>query len=59
MNKLWNAARYVLSSVPEEAWDAEPGDSLVDRWILSRASFAISDITPVYCGAFGQLCQTT
>ncbi|MHC4958586.1 MAG: valine--tRNA ligase [Planctomycetota bacterium] len=45
MNKLWNAARFVLSTVPEEAHTAEPGDTLVDRWILSRANFAIADIT--------------
>jgi len=45
MNKVWNAARYVLSSVPEEARGAPPGTDLTDRFILSRANGAIAEIT--------------
>ena len=45
MNKIWNAARYVLQSVPEEAYDAAPGETLTDRWILSRANAATEAIT--------------
>jgi len=45
MNKVWNAARYVLMSVPEEARAAAPGDGRHDRWILSRRSAAIAAVT--------------
>ena len=45
MNKIWNAARYVLSSVPAEAASAEPGKTLADRWILSRANAAVAGIS--------------
>jgi valyl-tRNA synthetase len=45
MNKVWNAARYVLSSVPEAARGAEPGRDLTDRWILSRADAATAEVT--------------
>ncbi|MHC4134672.1 MAG: valine--tRNA ligase [Planctomycetota bacterium] len=45
MNKIWNAARFVLTSVPEEAKDAAPGDTLPDRWIRSRADHAVGAMT--------------
>ena len=45
MNKVWNAARYVLSSVPPQAHTADPGDTLTDRWILSRTSAAIEVVS--------------
>ncbi|MHC4818176.1 MAG: class I tRNA ligase family protein, partial [Planctomycetota bacterium] len=45
MNKVWNAARFVLTSVPEEAKDAAPGNTLPDRWIRSRAEHAIAAMT--------------
>jgi valyl-tRNA synthetase len=36
-NKLWNAARYVLMSIPQSLPSTEKGKlSLPDRWILSR-----------------------
>jgi valyl-tRNA synthetase len=44
MNKLWNAARYVLMSVPEGARGTEPSGELTDRWILSRAQAAVAGI---------------
>ncbi|MHC4549544.1 MAG: valine--tRNA ligase [Planctomycetota bacterium] len=45
MNKIWNAARFVLQSVPAEARAAHPGDALTDRWIRSRAQDAIRAVT--------------
>jgi valyl-tRNA synthetase len=45
MNKIWNAARYVLQSVPEEAYGAEPGTELTDRWILSRGNAAVAAVS--------------
>jgi len=45
MNKIWNAARFVLSSVPPEAAGAEPGAALTDRWIRSRCEAAVADVT--------------
>jgi len=45
MNKIWNAARYVLQSVPDEAYTAAPGDTLPDRWILSRMNAATAEVT--------------
>jgi len=45
MNKIWNAARFVLLSVPDEAADAAPGSTLTDRWIRSRASGAVTSVT--------------
>ena len=35
-NKLWNAARFVLTNVQPEAMSAAPAPGLADRWILSR-----------------------
>jgi len=45
MNKIWNAARFVLASVPDEAATAAPGDGLTDRWILSRTQEAVATIS--------------
>ncbi len=45
MNKIWNAARYVLMSVPEAARSARPGDHRHDRWILSRRSAAVAAVS--------------
>jgi valyl-tRNA synthetase len=45
MNKIWNAARFVLTSVPDEAARARLGDALEDRWILSRTNVAVDEIT--------------
>jgi len=44
MNKLWNAARFVLQGVPEGAAGAAPGEELADRWIRSRAQAATAAI---------------
>ncbi len=45
MNKIWNAARYVLMSVPEAARSARPGDHRHDRWILSRQGAAVAAVS--------------
>ncbi|MGH7162283.1 MAG: valine--tRNA ligase [Planctomycetota bacterium] len=45
MNKIWNAARYVWMSVPEEAAAARPGTTLPDRWILSRRAATVAEIS--------------
>jgi valyl-tRNA synthetase len=45
MNKVWNAARFVLTSVPEGASGAAPGNDLTDRWIRSRRNAAIEAVT--------------
>jgi len=45
MNKIWNAARFVLMSIPEGSRDADPGNTLTDRWILSRANASIEAVT--------------
>ncbi len=45
MNKVWNAARFVLTSVKEGASGARPGNELVDRWIRSRRDAAIEAVT--------------
>ena len=42
-NKLWNAARFVLMNVREEAMSAPPAPGLADRWILSRARQLVAD----------------
>jgi valyl-tRNA synthetase len=46
-NKLWNAARYVLSHT-EDHDCSKPSDeplSLVDQWIISRLNQCITDVT--------------
>ena len=45
MNKIWNAARFVLGSVPESARDAAIGTTLTDRWIRSRLAATVADVT--------------
>lgn len=48
MNKLWNAARFVLMNLDEEAPTRPPvwGEeySLVERWILSRLTRTIREV---------------
>ena len=43
-NKLWNAGRFVISNLKSDEAGAEAPDlGLVDRWILSRLSSALSE----------------
>ena len=46
-NKLWNAARLVLLNLEEQEFKALSPDELFaeDRWILSRLSRVIADVT--------------
>jgi len=44
MNKVWNAARFVLTSVKEGASGAAT-EQLEDRWIRSRRSAAVAAVT--------------
>ena len=44
-NKLWNAARFVLSSRPEPMAPPSGDASLAERWIASRASDALARAT--------------
>ena len=48
-NKLWNASRYVLSVTPRDALgDFRPDESdysLADKWILSRCSRVVADVS--------------
>jgi valyl-tRNA synthetase len=48
MNKLWNAARFVLMNLDDEPpprrGPREGGLSLVDRWILSRLTRTIQEV---------------
>jgi valyl-tRNA synthetase len=43
MNKVWNAARFVLTSVTGSG--GAPGDRLEDRWIRSRRNAAVEAVT--------------
>jgi len=43
-NKLWNASRFVLMNVEQQALAAAPGSSLPDRWILSRLSRTLETV---------------
>jgi valyl-tRNA synthetase len=45
-NKLWNAARYVLMQVGDQAVSTpEPRDlALIDRWIISRLSETVATV---------------
>ncbi len=46
ITKIWNAARFALSHHLERALGQPPAPlSLADRWLLSRASRAIDDVT--------------
>jgi valyl-tRNA synthetase len=48
-NKLWNAARFVVTNLTEDQSPSSsvfgPRSSLPDRWILSRHNRLISDVT--------------
>src|SRR5213594_683731 len=48
-NKLWNIGRFILAQLPERVQPPETLDvkhlPLADRWILSRAQGAISEVT--------------
>jgi len=48
-NKLWNIGRFILAQLPERVEPLEALDQkrlqLADRWILSRAQGAISEVT--------------
>ncbi len=47
-NKLWNASRYVLMNLGEDAVNALPAvDSLeiADKWVLSKLNTLISEVT--------------
>jgi valyl-tRNA synthetase len=48
VNKLWNIGRFVLGNVPPASRANLPSglaSSLADRWIRSRASAVVSDVT--------------
>ncbi|HEU4480310.1 MAG TPA: class I tRNA ligase family protein, partial [Actinomycetota bacterium] len=46
VNKLWNAARFVLGSLGDERLEVPADDRLhvADRWILSRLTSAVSEV---------------
>ena len=45
-NKLWNAARYVLSTVEPPATPPDAScRSMADRWILSRLNRVVADVS--------------
>src|SRR5713101_8972439 len=48
-NKLWNIGRFILAQLPERVEPLERFDpsrlALADRWILTRAQGAISEVT--------------
>ena len=43
-NKLWNASKFVLMNLDETRTQAAAEPSLIDRWILSRASKMLQDV---------------
>jgi valyl-tRNA synthetase len=43
-NKLWNAARFVLMNVSGQPIAPAPGQTLADRWILSRFSRCVETV---------------
>src|SRR3954468_15952010 len=43
-NKLWNASRFVILNVDDVAAEPRP-ETIEDRWILSRLSRAVENIT--------------
>ncbi len=49
MNKVWNAARFVLTSVKEGASGAG-APRLEDRWIRSRCTAAVTAVTDALAG---------
>ncbi len=47
-NKLWNASRYVLMNLGEDAVNALPGFdklTIADKWVLSKLNTLISEVT--------------
>ena len=46
-NKIWNAARFVLSFEPGE-WDGEAPQDLASRWIESRLNATIIEVTRAF-----------
>ncbi|MCL2030669.1 MAG: class I tRNA ligase family protein, partial [Oscillospiraceae bacterium] len=44
-NKLWNASRFVLMNLNEEAWELPEALSLPDMWILTRLNGLIREVT--------------
>ena len=47
-NKLWNASRYVLMNLDENAVNALPAEELLttaDKWVLSKLNALIADVT--------------
>ncbi len=47
-NKLWNASRYVLMNLSDDAKNALPADNdltIADKWILSKLNTLIADVT--------------
>ncbi len=46
VTKVWNACRFLIMNVEEgDRLDGPPGDSFVDRWILSRLHGAAEEAT--------------
>ena len=43
-NKLWNAARFVVTQADTSVEPAPAGDELVDRWIRSRLAWAQAEV---------------
>ena len=44
-NKIWNASRFVLMNLQDETVAAPDGQTLADRWILSRYSAALETVS--------------
>ena len=47
-NKLWNASRYVLMNLGEDAVNSLPSSDLLptaDKWVLSKLNTLIADVT--------------
>ena len=47
-NKLWNASRYVLMNLEENAVNALPDEkdlTIADKWVLSKLNTLIADVT--------------
>ncbi len=45
-NKLWNASRYVLMNLGEDAKNELPADlTIADKWVLSKLNTLIAEVT--------------
>ena len=48
VNKLWNAARFIIQCMHREGWDAHtteaPLETVQDRWIMSQLNRLIADV---------------